>query len=185
MTLLAIPLLAAAAPVDHPVLLPTHDALVAYHLAPTGGEAIDLRVAFKAGAKQMRFNLPDTTYMIVTPATESVVMVVPLQRTTADLPWTAGPQSLFLLDPNAHFSRKGELTVAGQKCTQWDVISDQDKRTVCVTADGLVLRNQSSDPQGHRNLVEATIVRVEPVPAEVFVVPKGFENIPLMSSPPK
>ncbi len=185
MMLLALPLLAAAAPADHPVMLPVHDALVAYHLDPAGGEAIDLRVAYQAGAKQVRFNLPDTAYILVTPATQSVLMVVPLQRTTAELPWAAGPQSLFLLDDHAHFTRKNETTVAGQKCTQWDMVLEQDRRTVCVTADGLVLRNQSFNAQGRRSLVEATIVRVEPVPSELFAIPAGFEKMSPASSPPQ
>lgn len=166
-------------------MVPAHDALVAYHMAPATGEAIDLRVAYLAGGKQIRFNLPDLSYILVSPGKQAVVMVVPLESTYAEMPWDAGPQSLFLLDDRAHFTRKGDMTVAGQKCTQWDMVQEQDKHTVCVTADGLVLRNQSSDPQGRRNLVEATIVRAEPVPPELFVVPKGFEEISLDQSPAK
>ncbi len=167
----------AAAPPDRPVLLPGHDALVAYRMEPASGEPIDLRVAYLAGAKEVRFNLPDTSYILVTPAKASVMMVVPLQGTLAELPYAAGPQSLFLLDEHARFTRKGEMTVAGQKCTQWDMVLDQDRRTVCITPDGLLLRNYATDPQGRKSLVEATVVRVEPVPAELFVIPAGYEKI--------
>ncbi len=169
----------AAAPPDRPSLFPVHDALVAYQMVPAVGEKIDLRVAYLAGGKEIRFNLPDTSYILVTPSKRSVLMVVPLEGTLADLPWAAGPQSLFLLDEHAHFVRKGETTVAGQKCTQWDMTLEQDRRAVCVTVDGLVLRNQGTDPQGRKSLVEATIVRTEPVPAELFVIPSGYEKIPL------
>lgn len=181
--LLALPLLlAAAGPLptpapDRPVMQPTKDALVGYHLAPAAGEAIDIRVAYRAGAKAIRFNLPDTSYVVTVPATRRVTMVVPLQQTTAELGWAEGPQSLFLLDEKARFTRRGELTVAGQKCTQWDATLDQDRRTVCVTSDGLLLRNESQDPQGRRNLVEATIVRIEPVPDAVFAIPAGYDKI--------
>ncbi len=104
-------------------------------------------------------------------------MVVPLQATLAELPWAAGPQSLFLLDEHARFARKGEATIAGQKCTQWDMVLEQDRRTVCLTADGLLLRNLSTDPQGRKSVVEATIVRIEPVPAELFFIPADYEKI--------
>jgi hypothetical protein len=182
-TFLALPFLSAAAPADHPVLLPAHDALVAYHLEPAGGEAIDMRVAYLAGAKELRFNLPDFSYILVTPAKRSALMVVPLQNTLAELPYAAGPQSLFLLDDHARFTRKGEATVAGQKCTSWDMVLEQDRRTVCVTADGLVLRNATVDAQGRKSLVEATVVRTEPVPAELFLVPANYERIPLEAGP--
>ncbi len=173
-----IALLAGAGPApDRPVMLPSRDALVAYHLAPATGEPIDIRVAMLAGAKALRFNLPDTSYILVMPSTQTATMVVPLQRTIAPLPWAEGPQSLFLPDEHARYTRRAELTVAGQKCTQWDAQLDQDKRTLCITADGLMLRNQSQDPQGRRNLVEATIVRYEAVPAEIFAMPEGFETI--------
>ncbi len=175
----------AAAPPERPVLLPGHDALVAYHMEPANGEAIDLRVAYLAGAKEIRFNLPDTSYILVTPAKHSVMMVVPLQNTLAELPYAAGPQSLFLLDEHAHFTRKGEMTVAGQKCTQWDMVLDQDRRTVCITADGLLLRNLATDPQGRKSLVEATIVRIEPVPPELFVIPADYEKITPDAGPAK
>ena len=182
----AAAIVAGAGPAPaHPAMVPAHDALVAYHLASATGEPIDLRVAYLAGGKHIRFNLPDLSYILVTPAQQAVEMVVPLESTYADMPWETGPQSLFVLDERAHFIRKGDLTVAGQKCTQWDVVQEQDKHTVCVTADGLVLRNQSSDPQGRRNLVEATIVRTEPVPPDLFVVPKEFEKISLDQSLPK
>ena len=101
----------------------------------------------------------------------------PFPRTTPALDGAAGPQDLFLLNDRMKFTRKNDLTIAGQKCTQWDAVDDQDKRTVCVTADGLVLRNQSQDPHGRRNLVEAIAVRYDAVPDVAFQLPPGFERI--------
>ena len=46
----------------------------------------------------------------------------------------------------------------------------QGQHTVCVTGDGLVLRNQCQDPHGRRSLVEATILRLEP-PADSALRP--------------
>ena len=168
---------AGPAPQDHPVLSPTRDALVGYHLVPGSGEPIDVRVVFRAGGKALRVDLPDTSYVLAFPPVHEVTMVVPLQRTTADLDWTEGPQSLFLLNESMKFTRKAEMTVAGQKCTQWEAVLDQDRHTVCVTADGILLRNQSQDPRGHRNLVEAFAIRYESVPNIAFELPADFERV--------
>lgn len=151
--------------------------MLGYHLAPASGEPIDVRVVFRAGGKALRVDLPDTSYVLAFPPVHEVTMVVPLQRTTADLDWGEGPQSVFLLDEHMKFTRKADMTVAGQKCTQWDAVLDQDRRTVCVTADGVVLRNQSQDPRGRRNLVEAFAIRYESVPDAAFELPTGFERL--------
>ena len=170
-------------PADHPLLAPSRDAVVAYHVAAAGGEPINVGVAFRAGGKALRLDLPDASFLLAFPLLHEITMVVPLQRTTADLGWADGPQSLFLLDDHMKFTRKADQVVAGQKCTGWDAALGDDHHTVCVTADGLVLRNQSQDPRGRRNLVEAIGVRYEPVPDAAFQIPPGFETI-VPGSPP-
>ena len=179
-------LLAAAAPpaappaapaADHPLLAPSRDAVVAYHVAAAGGEPINIRVGFRAGGKALRVDLPDASYLLAFPLLHEVTMVVPLERTTADLGWADGPQSLFLLDDRMRFTRKADATIAGQKCALWDAALGDDHHTVCVTADGIVLRNQSQDSRGRRNMVEALLVRYEPVPDVAFQVPPGFEAL--------
>ncbi len=162
---------------ERPPMPPTRDAVLGYHVLPGAGEAIDVRVTIRAGGKGLRMDLPDQTYMIAQPETRSVALVVPLERTVADLPWEAGPQPLFLLDERMGFTRKNEATIAGQRCTQWEGALDKARTLVCVTADGLVLRQQFQDPQGRRNLVEAFVVQFDPARASDFVVPTGFDRL--------
>ena len=169
---------AAPAPApDRPVLAPQRDVILGYHLAPASGEPIDVRVALRAGGKAIRVDLPDTSYLLLFPPVHEVTMIVPLQRTTADLNWEEGPAALFLLDDRMTFTRKGESTVAGRKCTQWDAVLEQDRHLVCITPDGIMLRNQSQDAKGRRNLVEAFAVRSEKVPDAAFELPPTFERI--------
>ena len=125
----------------------------------------------------MRVDLPDTSYVLVFPPVREVTMVIPLQRTTTDLTWQDGPEALFLMDDRMKFTRKGEGTVAGHKCTQWDAVLDQDRHVVCITGDGVVLRNQSQDAQGRRNLVEAFAIRYDNVPDAAFELPANFERV--------
>ena len=151
--------------------------MLGYHLAPASGEPIDVRVTLRAGGKALRVDLPDTSYVLAFPPVQEVTMVVPLDRTTADLRWGEGPQALFLLDDRMKFTRRTDLTVAGQKCMQWDAMTEQDRHLICVTADGVLLRNQWQDARGRRNLVEAFAVRYENVDNTAFELPAGFERI--------
>lgn len=175
------PLSVAAQPappaVERPALAPARDAVVGYHLAPATGEAIDVRVALRAGGRALRMDLPDQSYMIASPPSRSLVLVVPLERTALDLPWADGPQSLFLLDEKMRFTRKAEATIAGQRCVVWDTVLDRARSTVCVTNDGLVLRSTSLDPLGRRNLIEAFAVRFDSLAEVDYAVPSGFERL--------
>ena len=173
---------------DRPAIPPTRDAVLGYRLQPGAGESIRARVSLQAGAKMLRLDLPDLTYMLATPATHSLVMVVPLERTTVDLPWSDGPQMLFLLDDAARYTRKGDSTVAGQRCTVFDVQQEARQATVCVSPEGLVLRHQSTDDTGRRNLVEAYAVQLGGTTDAEFKLPAGFERLqpslpPLLPGP--
>lgn len=162
---------------DRPTLAPTRDAVVAYHMVPGSGEPIDVRVGFKIGGAALRVDLPDSSFILAIPATLTLVMVVPLQRTALEMPWVDGPQPLFLLDERMRFTRKGEATIAGARCTIWDAALDRARNTLCVSADGLVLRNQSQDAQGRRNLVEAYGIRLQSLPDSEFSIPADFVRL--------
>ncbi len=183
---LAVPLallLAAAAPLPQPSpqslaqppAHPTRDALIAYRVVPAAGEAISVGVAMRAGGKGFRMDLPDKTYILAEPAIHTILLVVPLERTVLDMPWTDGPQTLFLVDEQRQFAKKNETSIAGLRCTVWE--AEEKRASLCVTGSGLILRNESRDDQGRRNLVEATLVRFQSLPPAAFAVPPGFEKL--------
>ena len=162
---------------ERPPASPTRDATVGYHLAPAAGEAINVRVLFRGGGQALRVDLPDTSYMIALPPSQTLTLIVPLEQTAAILPWSAGPQALFLTTDRTRYTKKAEATIAGQRCTLWDTQQDALRGTVCITKDGLMLRNQFTDPQGRRNSVEAFAVRLEPSAETDFTIPVGFERL--------
>lgn len=171
-------LLAGAAPApDRPALAPEKDMLLGYHLVPAQGEKIDVRVAIRAGGRALRIDLPDTSFMIANTVNKALTLVVPLERTMVDLPWSDGPQTLFLLDPKMQFTRKGEATIAGTKCVLWATAMEQARGTVCVTPDGTVLRSQMSLPNGRQNTIEAFVVRQASLAEADYAVPRGFETL--------
>ena len=84
---------------------------------------------------------------------------------------------MFLLDEHARFTRKAEATVAGHRCTVFDTQIDGRPGSVCVSPEGLVLRSQSVDADGRRNLVEAFAVQVGGTTEDEFKIPSGYERI--------
>jgi hypothetical protein len=175
--LLPVALAAVGAGPDRPPAAAARDAEIGYHLRPATGEAIDVRVQIKAGGAAFRVDLPDTSYLVGVPANQSLTMVVPLERTLLALGWDEGPQSLFTVDEGARFTRRGEAVVAAQRCTLWDATVDGVAHALCVSPDGLVLRNQFQDKQGRRNLVEAFSVRFDPLSDADFAVPADYAPI--------
>ena len=154
---------------------PTRDALIAYRVVPAAGEAITVGVAMRAGGKGFRMDLPDQTYILAEPAIHTILLVVPLEHTVLDMPWTDGPQTLFLVDEQQQFAKRNEISIAGLRCTVWE--AEEKHASLCVTVSGLILRNESQDDQGRRNLVEATQVRFQSLPPAAFAIPPGFEKL--------
>lgn len=173
----ALLLMAAAPAEDRPPLAPTRDAVVGYHLAPASGESINVRVSLAAGGGALRVDLPDQSFMVATPPSKQLVLVVPLEQTAMDLPWADGPQPLFLLDARMRFTKKGEATVAGQRCTQWDTVLDRSRATMCVTSDGVVLRSQTQDAAGRKGLIEAFAIRYQALVESDFAIPPSFDRL--------
>jgi hypothetical protein len=88
-------------------------------------------------------------------------------------PARAGP---FAMRENMKFARKGTDTVAGTKCTVWEVTNDQGGGTACITDDGVLLRGESSGPNGEV-LMTATAVSYAPLSSSVFQPPAGYQKM--------
>jgi len=78
-------------------------------------------------------------------------------------------------DPKA--DTKADTVIAGQRCTQWDTVVERNRSTVCVTPDGVVLRSQSQDAAGRRNLIEAFAIRYQALVESDFAVPESFDRL--------
>ena len=185
--LLALLLGAAAPPpdrtADRPPAAPVRDAILAYHVT-SSADSFDIGVVIRGGGGAIRVDLPDHSYMLATPSDQTLIMVVPTQGTAMDLPWSDGPQSLFLLDSRMTFVRKGEATVAGLRCFVWDATLGGSHSTICMTADGLMLRSAGQDPQGRRILIEAVAVRYQSLPVDDFAIPPGFDHLTATTAAP-
>ena len=80
-------------------------------------------------------------------------------------------------------ARVGDDKIVGINCTIWNIkMAGRDDGTVCVSADGVLLRSHYND--GKNETTEATGVDYAPQSPSLFEVPAGFEkmDMPVMPS---
>ena len=161
----------------HPPLLPAREASVLYRISARGEPPIEVRITTLPDATAMRIDMPDRTYMLVSQAEHRIAMVVPEELMVMDLPYQAGVQDQFLLNSRMKFTRRSIETIAGVRCTSWDVLLDGNRAVACVTDDGVLLRTVSMDAEGKRSSIEAISVSYTPAPAADFLPPLGFDHM--------
>jgi hypothetical protein len=165
---------------DHPPYAPTHDVAVAYRVqlsaGPQGEQSV--RMAYTAASGRARIEAPDNPgYVLIDRAEGRLVMVVDQMRTFMEMPFDARMGAGLLLNDKMAFSRQGMEKVAGLLCTSWDVTSGTTHARVCITADGVILRAEGSDPKRGEGRLEAVSVTYAPQPANLFVPPAGYHKV--------
>jgi hypothetical protein len=174
----------AALAQERPPVAPTRDVLVTYRAtAPTQATgprglpagAQDLRVATTQGGKLMRVEgMGGGAYVIVDRTTQRMTMVMPQDRRFMEMPANDAFARGFVLNESMTFVKKGGETVAGLKCTLWEVTSREGAGSACITDDGVLLRGRGNDGKAG---IEATAVKYGPQPAALFKPPAGFSKI--------
>ena len=168
---------------DRPPTAPTRDVLVTYRATgPAQGgrsQPQDLRVATTAGGKLLRVEgmgggQSAGAYVIVDRTTQRMMMVMPQDRRYMEMPANDAFARGFVLNDAMSFTRRGSETVAGLKCTLWEVTSREGAGSACVTDDGVLLRGRGNDGKGG---IEATAVKYGPQPASLFKPPADFSRI--------
>lgn len=172
----------AALAQERPPVAPTRDVLVTYRAtAPAqagrpASPAQTLRVATTQGGRLMRVEGMGAggAYVIVDRTTQRMVMVMPQDRRFMEMPANDAFARGFVLNDAMTFVKRGGETVAGLKCTVWEVTSRDGAGTACVTSDGVLLRGRGNDGKGG---IEATAVKYGAQAATLFKPPAGFSKI--------
>jgi hypothetical protein len=179
---------------DRPTLQPTRDVVVEYHIlsqtgAPPGAPRPDsMKVYFSANGTRMRIEPGgQPAYIVMDRTAKRMEMIMPSQRSYMELPYDAKQVESFSAAEGSTFTRKGSNTIAGIKCTVWDVQSPQGNGSACITDDGVMLRAEGQDAQHHGGGMEATSVVYGAQPAGLFMPPDGFRKMGMpagMGAPP-
>jgi hypothetical protein len=177
----------AAIAADHPPYVPTRDVAVAYRVQlsadPHGEESVQM--AYTTASGRVRIEAPGNPgYMLIDRSEGRLIMVVDQMRTFMEMPFDARMGAGLLLNDKMAFSRKGMEKVAGLPCTSWDVTSGATHARLCITADGVILRAEGSDPKRGEGRLEAVSVSYTPQPANLFAPPAGYHKMEMPGGMP-
>ena len=161
---------------ERPIVVPTQDVDVTYRAG-----TVEQRMRWLVAEQRLRIDPPGAgVFMIVDYRTHRMQMVRLSDRKIVDLP---SPANLPGSASATGYTKQGTGSVAGLACTEWqtrDVAGDD--ATVCLTADGVMLRAE----HGGTVLVEATHVAYAAQDPADFRPPAGFTFIappPLPAAP--
>lgn len=177
----------AAFAADHPPYAPTQDVAVVYRLQLSAGQQGEqsVRMAYTTASGRVRIEAPDNPgYMLIDRAEGRLIMVVDQMQTFMEMPFDARMGAGLLLNDKMAFSRHGMEKVAGLLCTLWDVTSGATHARLCITADGVILHAEGSDPKRGEGRLDAVSVSYTAQPASLFVPPAGYHRIEMPKRAP-
>lgn len=177
-----IALVGTAAAQDRPRTQPTRDVTVAYRVSGAAASAIPggipgaLRLSWDAAGQRLRAEAEGRTQaVIVDLRAHSAQLLDTGLRSALTLPVRDGDLQPLTLD-GARLTRRGNDTVAGLACTNWDVQARRGSGVICLTADGVPLR-ADGDVDGRTGTFTATSVSYGPLPADLFRAPPDFMQL--------
>jgi hypothetical protein len=169
-TALALLLLGSAPRAEErPQLSPTRDVDITYKITQQRQRPITERVRWSASEHLERVDGPNKSTSIFDHNAHVDTLLNGASRTYRKL--ENAPRQLLEPEPGAVLKRGNDAVVAGLPCTDWSWTEDVEKHTVCVTADGVVLRLVIDES---KTVMEARSVRYAPQPAELFRVPPSY-----------
>jgi hypothetical protein len=158
----------AAIATDQPKLLPTRDVDITYEVTRPQQLKVRERVRWLAGDHLERVDASGRSATIFDRNAHEVTLLTPANRTYRKL--DGAPRRPLEPEPGAILKRGSDAVVAGLPCTDWSWTEDVETHTVCVTADGVMLRLVVDG----QTFVEARSVKYAPQKAELFQVPRGY-----------
>jgi hypothetical protein len=169
LTILAILLAGTECLADsRPILLPTRDVDIRYDVTRPQQPKVRERVRWLAGEHLERVDASGRSTSIFDRDGRVVTLLTPASRTFRKV--DQAPRRPSEPPPGAVLTRGADAVIAGLSCTDWSWTEDGEKHTLCVTADGVILR-LIVDGQILR---EARSVKYAPQKPELFQVPANY-----------
>jgi hypothetical protein len=175
-----------AAANDHPLLQPTSDVMVEYHVSGvTQGQhrSDTVRMYFTDHGTKLRIEpVGQPAYSIMDRTAGRMIMVMTPQHAYMEMPYD--PKRVMAFESaDETFTRLGNDTIAGIGCTIYDARRQDHSGQVCISHDGLMLRAKSDNPAQAGGGLEATHVAYGPQPASLFAPPPGFLKMDIPTLP--
>jgi hypothetical protein len=183
----AVLVLAALPALAQPTnMTPTRDVTVTYRMTGMAGvPPQETRMAFSPTTGKQRVDPPGGVgWMLIDRKANSAVMVMDAQRMTMAMPPATVAAVTQGVPAGATFIRKGNATVAGTACTEWDMTAGGGQGTSCFTDDGVLLRTVTTAPNGVSVTMEATQVTYGPIASAQMSVPSGYTAMQMPAGSP-
>ncbi len=180
---------APAAAQDRPAFPPTRDVAVTYKVTsnqPNTPPDVVMRYSVAQDRIRVEGALPGgglSGYVLVDHKSRHATLIMEQLGVMMDAPPRAGLDQAFMLENGRRFTRTGRDTVAGQRCTLWDIEGDAGSGTACVTADGVLLRANGHDRKGRTASIDATLVEYGPQADALFVPPPNVHKLGIAAGP--
>jgi len=148
-------------------LLPTRDVDIVYDVTLHAQPRVRERVRWLAAEQLERVDGPRKSTTIFNRRTHQMTLLTSADRSFLQLDMPRQPEEPA---PAVTVVRGNESVVAGLHCVDWSWTEDTETRTVCITADGVLLRFLVDN----KTVSEARSVSYRPQPAELFQVPPNY-----------
>lgn len=163
----------AALAQETPVLLAKRDFAITYKPIKDGADTV--RLYWHAASKKLRMDMPGVGWSVTDHVAGSGFLVAEEAKRIMDMPDNVRRNQLGP-SPDAKFTRLGAERIAGHDCTSWSYIDQRAKGTICLTADGVMLRSQAT-LAGLEGGMEAVSVSYDPQPTSLFEAPAGYQRM--------
>jgi hypothetical protein len=152
---------------EPPQLLPMRDVDITYDVTLPSQARVRERVRWLADEQLERVDGPHGSTTIFNRRTHEIILLTRGNRTFRQLDMPRQPQEPA---PEATLKRGNESVVSGLHCVEWSWTEGVETRTICITADGLLLRFLI----GSKAVSEARSVSYARQPPELFRVPPDY-----------
>jgi hypothetical protein len=170
LTLLAAPCAWAD---DQPATTPTRDVDIQYRLpGKPGGAEAGQRVRWEAATGRERIDPPSPgLHIIVDTRAHRLASVRDAEKVAMEI--DSAQMQPAQGAPTAQYVRRGDGTVAGLACTDWQAGTAETAPLLCFTADGVLLRVSAEG----RVVAEAVRVTYAPADPADFTIPPDYRRV--------
>jgi len=162
-----------------PQFLPDRDVEIRYTVTVPDQPSHDYDLSFEARSERLRIDDPSRgLWFLVDLRDASAAMVVPQMRIVVTEPDLANLAAIMQSAKSAQFTPLGEATIAGLRCTRYQVLSNEATGTVCLTRNGIALAVSGQDSHGSAQVVADSVTEAS-VPPDSLAPPPGFASVTL------
>jgi hypothetical protein len=153
---------------EAPQLRPSRDVDIAYDVTRPNQPKIRERVRWLASEHLQRVDGPDKATTIFNRDANEITLLVPRSRAYRKLEGAhrQPPEPA----TGVALKRGSDASVAGLHCTEWSWMVDDETHTVCLTADGVLVRLVIDG----QTIMQARAVTYARQPPELFEIPKDY-----------